>query len=111
MRGLNVVHVLAFFSFVRLGAYYPCALARWFVRGDEPDEDTGMWIVRPAFNSCHQPDISLIHLDTMYHAAHLIPIYSGREVSVDLQPDQSYDTFHVFYINKYADHHTFEIAS
>ncbi|KAI9572241.1 hypothetical protein HD554DRAFT_2203035 [Boletus coccyginus] len=111
MRELDVVRIFAFFSFVHLESYYPCAVICWFVRRNEPDEDTGMWIIRPGFNLHCQHDISIIHLDTMYHTAHLIPIYCGQEVPLDLQPDQSYDKFHAYYINKYADHHTFKIAS
>lgn len=111
MRGLDVVRILAFFSFVYLGKVYPCAIVRWFVRGDEPDDATGMWIVRPGFNARHQPDISIIHLDTMYRAAHLIPVYRGQEVPLDLHPHHSYEAFGAYYVNKFADHHAFEIAS
>ncbi|KAI6155605.1 hypothetical protein BKA82DRAFT_4326734 [Pisolithus tinctorius] len=43
--------------------------------------------------------------------AHLIPIYSTHNInSRDVRPHCSYDMFHSFYVNKFADHHTFEIA-
>ncbi|KAF8551067.1 hypothetical protein OG21DRAFT_1478282 [Imleria badia] len=75
MQGMSVVRILAFFSFrTKDGEYYPCAVVRWFVLSDEPDEDTGMWIVRPGYTTHRQPDISVIHVDTIYHAAHLIPV-------------------------------------
>lgn len=48
MNGLEVAHALAFFSFPFEGAYYPCAIVSWFdCVGEQPDEDTGMWMVRP----------------------------------------------------------------
>ena len=55
MNGLEVVRILAFFSFTFMGAYYPCAVVHWFdCNGDMPDENTGMWMVRPQFNLWHQ---------------------------------------------------------
>jgi hypothetical protein len=50
MRGMVVARVLLFFSFTDpyLGKDMPCALVNWFVHaGEEPDEDTGMWVVEP----------------------------------------------------------------
>ncbi|KIK82053.1 hypothetical protein PAXRUDRAFT_154645 [Paxillus rubicundulus Ve08.2h10] len=111
MCGMDVVHVLAFFSFTLHGQHYPCAVVHWFIHSEEPDEITGMWIVCPGFNAHNQPDISIIHLDTIYHAAHLIPIYGIQDIPPEIQPHQSYDVFRAYYINKFADHHTFEIAS
>ncbi|KIK78811.1 hypothetical protein PAXRUDRAFT_162976 [Paxillus rubicundulus Ve08.2h10] len=73
MRGMEVVRVLTFFSFVFQGELYPCAVVHWFdCISDEPDKDTGMWVVRP---QC-QANISIIHTNTIYRAAHLIPVYS-----------------------------------
>jgi hypothetical protein len=111
MRSLDVVRILALFSFSHHGELYPCALVRWFVRGDEPDEDTGMWTVQPGFNNRQQPDMSIIHLDTIYRVAHLIPVYGNQPVLLGLGPHNSYDGFRFYYINKFADHHAFEIAS
>jgi hypothetical protein len=46
MHGLSVAWVRLFFSFKFCSLNYPCALVHWFVYvGDEPDEDTGMWVV------------------------------------------------------------------
>ncbi|OBZ66097.1 High-affinity hexose transporter HXT6 [Grifola frondosa] len=46
--GLGVARVLLFFSFTFNDIRYPCALVHWFKRiSDEPDEDTGMYIVKP----------------------------------------------------------------
>ncbi|KAG1869944.1 hypothetical protein F4604DRAFT_1584059, partial [Suillus subluteus] len=111
MQGFDVARVLCFFSFTFQGITYPCAVIQWFdTVGNSPDEDTGMWVVRPAYRANHAPHISIIHIDSIYRAAHLIPIYGGQSVSYDLKFYQSYDTFRAYYVNKYADHHAFEIA-
>ncbi|KAG2111810.1 hypothetical protein BD769DRAFT_1357774, partial [Suillus cothurnatus] len=100
------------FSFSHKAALYPCAVVCWFnTIGDLPDEDTGMWVVQPAHQANNAPHISVIHIDTIYCAAHLIPVYSTQFVPPNLQHYQTYDHFHKFYIKKYADHHAFEITS
>ena len=111
MRGMDMVHILTFFSFVLHSEQYLCTVVRWFVHLGEPDEDTGMWIVCPGFNACHQPDISTVHLNTIYHAAHLIPVHGTQEIPQEIQPHHSYDVFHAYYVNRFVDHHAFEIAS
>ncbi|KAH7905578.1 hypothetical protein BJ138DRAFT_1118343 [Hygrophoropsis aurantiaca] len=110
-RGLEVARVLCFFSFKFHAVDYPCAVVRWFnTIDDSPDEDTGMWMVRPGFNANRTPNISIIHVDTIYRAAHLIPIYGSQPISREIKHYHSYDAFRAFYVNKYADHHAFEIA-
>jgi hypothetical protein len=103
--------VLLFFSFDYRGKWYPCALARWYLRiGDEPDEDTGMWVVQPESDSDGEPVVSIIHLDCIVRAAHLIGVYGGDFIPRDLQVHESLDFFTFFYVNKFGDHHTFAIA-
>ncbi|KAI6159829.1 hypothetical protein EDD17DRAFT_1887839 [Pisolithus thermaeus] len=112
MYGLDIVRILAFFSFVSQSKRYPCAVVRWFDRvGDKPDTDTGMWIVCPAFTAQRCPSIGIIHVDTLYRTAHLIPLYATRPVSRNLKPHHSYDSFTAFYINKFIDHHAFSLLS
>lgn len=112
MHGLDIAHDLCFFSFKYLGTSYPCAVIHWFDRvGDDPDPDTGMWVVHTGYHSCNLCNIAVIHIDAIYCAAHLIPIYTAQNIdSSELGPHCSYDMFCSFYINKYADHHAFEIA-
>ncbi|KAG1760301.1 hypothetical protein EDD22DRAFT_980688 [Suillus occidentalis] len=89
MRGLEVARVKCFFSFKFNWVTYPCALVQWFDKvGDCADEDTGMWIV-----------------------PHLIPVYGPDFIADNIEYFHSYDAFRSFYINKFADHHAFEIAS
>lgn len=105
MRGLDVGRVRLFFSFKFQGKFYPCALVQWFSRiGDEADEDTGMWIIKP------DPTLSVVHLDTILRAAHLIGVYGTQVMPKNLSHSQSLDIFRAYYVNKYIDHQSFEIA-
>lgn len=105
MRGLDVARVRQFFSFKFQGRFYPCALVQWFSRmGNEADENTGMWIVKP------DPNLSVVHLDTILRAAHLIGVYGKQLMPKQLSFSQSLDIFRAYYVNKYIDHHSFEIA-
>ncbi|KAG1725445.1 hypothetical protein EDB19DRAFT_1644059, partial [Suillus lakei] len=72
---------------------------------------TGMWIVKPSFDTDNSPFVGIIHIDSIYHATHLVPIYGTQFISHNLKHYDSYDTFQVFYVNKFTDHHAFEIAS
>jgi hypothetical protein len=111
MRGLDVARVRLFFSFMYRGVKYPCALIRWFSRlGDEPDPDTGMWMVKPDFKADQSPAMSVIHLDTIVRASHLIGVYGDRFLPQGISFHNSLDVFDTFYVNKYIDHHAFEIA-
>ncbi|KAG1763066.1 hypothetical protein EDD22DRAFT_979549 [Suillus occidentalis] len=112
MRGLEVARVKCFFSFKFNWVTYPCALVQWFDKvGDCVDKDTGMWIVCPTVHDNGTPNFAIIHIDTIYHAAHLIPVYGPDFIADNIEYFHSYDAFRSFYINKFADHHAFEIAS
>jgi hypothetical protein len=54
--------------------------------------------------------VFIIHLDTIVQASHLLPVFGEECVSKTLSFTDTLDTFTRFYVNKYADHHTFEIA-
>lgn len=109
-RGLDVARVRLFFSFTEDGISFPCALVQWFSRvGDEPDEDTGMWVVKPDIvDGTH--NTSVIHLDSIVRAAHLLGVCANGPVPRHLDYSQTLDVFQSFYVNKYIDHHAFEIA-
>ncbi|KAI6013501.1 hypothetical protein BKA83DRAFT_90391 [Pisolithus microcarpus] len=101
MCGMDTACVLCFFSFKAGSIFYPCAIMRWFDHlGEAPDELTRMWMVHPSFTSNHQ----------CKPRSHLIPIYGQDCVLQEILPCHSYDTFYGFYVNKFADHHTFEIV-
>jgi hypothetical protein len=109
MCGLDVAHVRLFFSFTYEGMKYPCALAHWFLHvGESPDENTGMWVVEPDVLDDGTHHAAVIHLDSIFHAAHLIAIYGEEFVLNYLSFTDSLDAFHVYYVNKYIDHHAFK---
>jgi hypothetical protein len=111
MRGLDVARIRLFFSLNFEDVSYPCALVHWFSRiGDGPDEDTGMWMVEPDFDVNGSPLVAVIHLDTIYRAAHLIGVCGEHSLPRGFSFKHSLDTFRSFYVNKFADHHAFEIA-
>lgn len=65
MCGLNVACVKQFFSFNCQGCVYLCAAIQWYsCCGDEPDEDTGMWIVEPDICKDSKCVTHIIHLDS-----------------------------------------------
>jgi hypothetical protein len=107
MQGLEVARVHLLFSFSYEGIIYPCALVRWFSCVGLGD-NTGMWIVEPEDDD--KTVGSIIHLDTVVRASHLLPVFGEGHVSRTLLFTDTLDTFTRFYVNKYADHHAFEIA-
>lgn len=110
INGFEVCRVQLLFSFKHNGSVYPCALVHWYGRtSDEPDEDTGLWMVEPGLFENGKPHMDVIHIDTLYRAAHLIAVYDDDEfVPEDLTFDESLDFFEEFYVNTYADGHMFE---
>lgn len=111
MRALDIARVRSFFSFEFRGSLYPCALVHWFRRVDEaPDEDTGMWIVKPEVDEDGQNLAVVLHLDSVVRAAHLIGVYGTTKIPRELSFADSLNVFSSYYVNKYADHHAFEIA-
>ena len=83
----------------------------WFSQaGDEMDEDTGMWVVEPNFDDTGAPFAGIIHLNSVLQAAHLLGVCKEAFVLKTLTVDTSLDFFDSFYVNKFVDHHAFEIA-
>ncbi|KAI0318160.1 hypothetical protein OF83DRAFT_1163587 [Amylostereum chailletii] len=110
--GLYAVRALLFFRFTLDAVDYPCVLVSWFSPvSDTPCPDTGMWIVEPDLDRHGVREISVIPLDCILRGAHLIGVSAGAEfLPRALSHTDSLDAFRAFYINKYADHHTHEIA-
>lgn len=85
---------------------YSCALIRHYeLVGDSPDQDTGMWIVKPRMDD---GGIAVISIDSILRAAHLIPVFKSR-VPDGLMDHHALDVYEQFYVNKYADHHSFDM--
>jgi hypothetical protein len=110
MQGLDVVRILLFFSLEFQQKEYPCALVQWYTKiGGEPNSITGMWVVEREMKD-GEPVVSVIHLDCIMRAAHLIPVYGDGFIPV-IDPSDTLDTFDLFSLNKYVDHHAFEIIT
>ncbi|KAI0245225.1 hypothetical protein BJV78DRAFT_1277481 [Lactifluus subvellereus] len=112
MRALDVGHVWCFFSFEYHNTTYPCAVVhRYSLIGEECDEDTGMWMVKPEMAYDGSPVVSIIHLDTIFRAAHLLPSFGCARLPRAITCHNSLDGFTAYYVNKFIDHHAFETAS
>lgn len=109
IQGLHVARVFLFFAFKFDGVYYPCALVHWFHPvQDDVDEDTGMFMVEPEFLPRQKRSMSVVHLETIVRSAHLLPIFD-KPLPDGLLFSDTLDLFNAFYVNKYSDHHAFEI--
>lgn len=106
-HGLAVARVRLFFSFSFQKRTHSCAfITDYVLQGTSPDPDTGLWVVR----QCHLPQPRVIPLNHILRAAHLIPVYGTSQVPKNHTPGQTLDKYRKFYVNKYADYHSFEIA-
>ena len=73
---LEVARVHLFFSFMLDGVKYSCTLVHWFsCTSNIPSNITGMYTVEPDRKCNGQPVTAVIHLDTVFRAAHLLPIF------------------------------------
>ena len=116
MGGMEVACAICFFffSFVYFGVTYPCALVQWFSRrriAEQPDDDTGMWMVSLGVDRNGDPNLAVIHIDCIFRAAHLIPIFGDSFIPDDITPHNSLDSFKGFYVNCFIDYHAFDFAS
>ncbi|KAG7098149.1 hypothetical protein E1B28_000119 [Marasmius oreades] len=110
--GLAVARVLLFFSFIYNKKNYPCALVNWYLRSDdEPDEDTGMWVVEQEVQRDGRPTLAVIHLESIAHSAHLLPRFGIDALPENFHHSQSLDVFESYYINKFANHRMFSFLS
>ncbi|KIM51404.1 hypothetical protein SCLCIDRAFT_33472 [Scleroderma citrinum Foug A] len=113
MLSMEIACVLCFFSFVYTnGMTYTCAVVCWFdCIADHPDELTGMWMVSPSVLDNGSQNLTVIPLDSIVRGAHLLPIFGDECVPEYINFHNSLDMYHGFYVNHFADHHTFELAS
>ena len=101
---MEVAHAQLFFSFTYNVHSYHCAYIDWYTHEcDGPDADTGMWIVSKDVGHS-----TAIHLDSIIHCAHLIPVHGQPFLPPGLA---SLDTFSSHYVSKYADCQMFKILS
>jgi len=111
MKGLHVGRVFLFFSFTHNSIKYPSALIQWYIPvSDEADEDTGLWVVEPEHDANGQRQMDVVHVRSTLRGAHLIPVYGWDHLPINIQHTDALDIFNAYYVNKYIDHHAFEIA-
>ena len=112
LLGLEVAQARLFFSFTLDGVKYSCTLVHWFsCTGDMPGDVTGMYTVEPDVHN-GQPFMTVIHLDMVFRATHLLPVfYKHPALSKHQCYEHTLDLFSKFYVNCYIDHHAFEVLT
>jgi hypothetical protein len=112
MLGMSVMCVHLFFSFKCKGVSYPCALVHWYKwLQEQPDDNTGLWILQPKVDDAGDLVTSIIHLNSIICAAHLVAIFGEEFMPKTLTYQQTLDVFKAFYVNKYIDHHAFDLLT
>ena len=111
MLGLHAARAVLFFSFKFNHVLYPCALVQWFsLVGEEPCKETGMWMVERDWEEDGTQTMGVIHVDSIVRGAHFIPVYGEEFVPRHINFSNSLDYYAAYYVNKFADHHSHEIA-
>lgn len=109
IKGFHIARIRLIFSFQAKDVWYPSALVQWYRQtSDVPDADTGLWVVEPGLRE-GKPHYSVVSIESVYRAAHLLPVY-GRELMKRWQHHtQTLDSFKCYYINSFVDHHAHEV--
>ena len=114
MHGLLVAQVLLLFSY--FDPYHskqiPCALVTWFIHpSDRPerDKESGMWKLEREQDADGEQPVQVIHLDTILRGAHLLPCYGQGFLPVDFKHTDALDAWDSYFVNKFIDHHAYEL--
>ena len=109
-RGFIVARVHLFFSFALGEEVFECALVHEFCRSfADPDPDNGMWVFEPDHDRDRYRIMSVVPLDSIVRAAHLLPLFKGdTPVPREINFTHTLDAFKAFYLNRYIDYHAFE---
>ena len=112
-RGLNVARVYLFFSFTLGEEEFECALVHEFYKSfTDPDPDNGLWIVEPDYGDDGRRIMSVVHIESIIRAAHLLPVFNQQTpIPREIKFTKTLDAFKAFYLNKYIDYHAFEALS
>jgi hypothetical protein len=113
VRGLDVARVHLFFSFALGEEVYECALIHEFCKSfTDPDPDNGLWIFEPDYDDDGYRIMSVVHVDSIVRAAHLLPVFKDETpIPREVNFTNTLDVFKAFYLNKYIDYHAFETLS
>ena len=111
----SIAQVWLFFSFKHNQAFYECALVHDYqVVNPFPDEITGMAIVKRAMRRSLLR-VHVVPLDNILHTVHLILVFfqlHTKHIPKKYKHEDMLDNcqlFKQFYVNRYINHHTFEI--
>ena len=114
LSGFAVDRVRLLFRFRAKDANHDCALVHHYLTlGAAPDYDTNMWVVQRVLQrgTLHA---QIIPLSDIHRPIQLIPVYlNQRKIPKSLSYNTCLDHEHFrkFYVNKYSDHHAYEILS
>lgn len=113
VRGLDVARVHLFFSFALGEEVFECALIHEFCKSfTDPDPDNGLWIFEPDYDDNGYRVMSVVHIDSIVRAAHLLPVFKDdTPIPREVNFTHTLDVFKAFYLNKYIDYHAFETLS
>ena len=107
MEGLVVGCVFLFFSFTFQDVHYPCALIHWYSSvGLEPDEETGLWVVKPDFEANGSRSLAVVHLESISWGAHLIGVYGSSFLPERVHFANSLELFHAYCDDRNSDYKT-----
>jgi hypothetical protein len=67
-----------------------------------------MWVVQPEFQGNGSRTLSIISLESVARAAHLLPVYASSLLPEDFRFADSLDAFVAYFVNPYIDHHSNE---
>ena len=86
-----------------------CALVEWFLAvDDEPDEETGLWVVEPDLDVDGACVLDVIDARTIFFSVHLIPVFGGQPIPPYMKSSDALDSYRAYYVNRYTDHHAHE---
>ena len=99
-----------FFSFALGEEVFECALIHEFWKSfTDPDPDNGMWIFEPDYNNNQYRIMSVVHVNSIIRAVHLLPVFKDETpIPREVNFTNTLDAFKAFYLNKYIDYHAFE---
>ena len=110
VRSLEVTRVHLLFSFAFRDQVFECALVHEFCKSfTDPDPDNGLWIFEPDLTADRSRIMSVVHLDSIIRAVHLLPVFKDdTPIPREINFTHTLNVFKSFYLNKYIDYHAFE---
>ena len=95
-------------TFVVNGEPHRCALVHWFsIFGHQSDPAKEMYVITPD-PFCSTPIMSVIHINSICRAAHLLRMFDANPLPRTLNYTSTIDSFKGFYVNKYIHYHAYE---